>query len=247
MLHGLDDLDDKRGSVVHDLNDDVVGQGWPDSVEPVPQVCGDGVAVLAHQHEREPEHDLPLAPGRDRAATDLRADLDRGHVPHTHGGSISRGDHDVSDLLNRADAGDAPDDAGLARTGDLASTDVGVVALERLDQVAQREVELDERRGVGHNVELPLQASPGVDLGHAGDLPQLRLDDPVVQGPQVLDRTIRVGRAHDVVKDLAQSRGDGAERRSSHAVRQLGGSQPLGRVLPSVDDGGVVVECHDDL
>ncbi len=69
------------GPVVKNLDLDAGRQGRPHLGQLLPQPVGDVVAILAHEHESQAEHDLAPAVSGDRPAADLVAELDIGHVP----------------------------------------------------------------------------------------------------------------------------------------------------------------------
>ena len=67
---------------------------------------------------------------------------------------------------------------------------------------------------IRQDVKLSGIAAHGVDLNDAGRLPQLRAHDPVMHGAQKHRVMAGLRRAGDVIhEDLAEARGDGAERR----------------------------------
>ena len=77
----------------------------------------DAVAVLAHEHEAQPEHDFALAVGRDRAAADLVADGHVGHVAHADRHAVLGRDDDVLDLRRRWSCGRRPAPAAFRPHG----------------------------------------------------------------------------------------------------------------------------------
>src|SRR3990170_2203817 len=68
------------------------------------------------------------------------------------------------------------------------------------------------RTWVDPPVDLPLVTAPGVDFGYAAHRAHLRLDDPVVDGPQLAERP--ASPRHQVVEDLPQARRDRPQLRA---------------------------------
>jgi hypothetical protein len=137
----------------------------------------------------------------------------------------------------------------FAPTFDIAGTDVGVIALERLDQVLQRQAVGHQAVRDGRHQEFLDVAADAVDLGHPRYGAQLRLDDPVLDLAQIHGRVGRaVGLAGALLGfdgpliDLAQPRGDGPHDRPEACrqavarlldalVDQLAGKIDIGPVL----------------
>ena len=96
------------------------------------QPVRDGVAVFAHQHEAEAQHDFALAVGGDGTAAQLVADGDVGHVADANRHALVGGDDDVFDLLDGRRAADALHEQHLAGLVfvDVAAADVEVVLRE---------------------------------------------------------------------------------------------------------------------
>ena len=94
---------------------------------------------------------------------------------------------------------------------------------------------------------LPLQATPRIDLGHTRDLAKLGLDHPIVDGPEFFDRVFAGLRPDDVVKDLTETGRDRAELWPSDTIWKFDSREPLGDVLPRVDDPDVIIERRHDL
>ena len=138
-------------------------------------------AVLAHQHEAQPQHRFAPAIRRHRAAADFVILLHRRHVPHPHRRSVMAGDDDVGDFLDVGGQADAVNQQRFAAAHNLAAAHVLVVRLQRLDQFLERQPVFDEPVGFHHHMELLLESAPGVHLGHARHLAQLRLHHPVLQ------------------------------------------------------------------
>ena len=66
------------------------------------------MAVLAHQHEAQAQHDFALAVGGDRAAANLVADRHLGHVATRIGTPSSAAIDDLADLRRRSSVRPSP-------------------------------------------------------------------------------------------------------------------------------------------
>ena len=99
-------------------------------------------AVAADQHQRGADHDLlPVVAGA--AGAQLAPDRDLGDVLHPHRHAAAGGDDDLADLLHVLDPPGGAHDIPLAVALDIARAAAGVVALQRLDDVAERQAERD--------------------------------------------------------------------------------------------------------
>ena len=203
------------------------------------------MAVLAHEHEAQPQDDLALAVGRDRPPADLVADLDVGHVADPDRHAVLGRHHDGLDLLDVDGAADAVDQEHAAAPADVAAADVAVVLLDRLDHLVEGQAVLDEAVGVDADLVLLLVAAPAVDLGRALHCPQLGPDDPVVDGAQLGDVVPLAG--DDVVEDLAQAGGHRPHLGPRDALGDVHRGQPLVDELAGEVDVGAVLEGHHHL
>ena len=141
--------------------------------------------------------------------------------------------------LVRDDA-DALDQGRLAGLVDRAAADVGVVALQRFDDVRQREPARRQRHRIDDDLELLLVAAPRVDLGDARHGDELRADDPVLHRSQ-LGGALALARDH-VVKHLAEAGRHRPELRPLDAARQLHRVDALVDDLAREIDVGAVLE-----
>ena len=73
--------------------------------------------------------------------------------------------------------------------------------------------------GSASDLELLLEAAPGVDLGDPRHAPEPRPDDPVLERPQLGQVVVGVLAREEVVVDLAQARGDRPHRRAGRCPR----------------------------
>ncbi|MNP42960.1 hypothetical protein D3C76_1367530 [compost metagenome] len=98
----------------------------------------------------------------------------------------------------------------LAVALDVACTDVGIVAFQGADQVIEGQLIGGQALEIRGNQVLLGMPANAVDLGHPWHVAQLRLDDPVLDHPQVggaVRRTVVLERAllcfHRPQEDLA--------------------------------------------
>ena len=94
---------------------------------------------------------------------------------------------------------------------------------------------------------LPLQSAPRVDLCNSRDFPKLGLDHPIVDCPEFFDGVFTGLGPDDVVKYLTETCRDRTELWPSDIVWKLNSREPLGDVLPRVDDPDVIIERRYDL
>ena len=162
---------------------DVLGQAVANLIEPRLEFLGDLAAVLAHQHEAEPEHGLAPPLGRHRPATDLMALADLRDVAHPDQRAVDLGEHHRLDLRDAADESLPLDQLRLPSLLEHAAAGVAIAALQDAGDVVEGQAVLDQPTGIDGDVKLPLVAAPGVDLRDARHLDHLRADHPLVQRP----------------------------------------------------------------
>ena len=169
LLDGVQHAVDQVGPLVDGGHLDARRQRPAHLLESQLESPRDVVAILSHEHEPEAEHYLALAVGGHRPAADLAA-LDHARdVADPRGDALAGAHDDVADVRRARDDADALNEARLPGLVDRPAADVGVVALERLGQFPQRQVVLREPARVDDDLDLPLVASPRVDLGDARD------------------------------------------------------------------------------
>ncbi len=203
---------DERRAIIERSHLDTLGERLGRLFEPFRRRLGDDARVLADQHRHRGEHDLLAILGR-RAGPETRADRDIGHILDADGHAAARRDQDFREvLLVTGLAGNADQDL-LAAALDIACAAIGIVALQRADDVVEREIERRQRGGIGGDMILAGIAADRVDLRDPGHRAHLRADDPVGHRPQILGiigrpvRLLRAGlgldREHE---DLAEPR-----------------------------------------
>ncbi len=121
----------------------------------------------------------------------------------------------VAQVIERRDLPRHAHEILVAEPLDVARADVGVVALERLHEVGDRQLERQHRAGRGRHDVLPLVPADHVHLGDAGHARELRAHDPVHHGVQVGGVVLRPSRSavcapgddlQDEHEDLAEAR-----------------------------------------
>ena len=128
--------------------------------------------------------------------------------------------HDVANRIEVTDLSGHADQELLAVAFDVAGADVLVIGRERLHDVVQGEPQRDHLRRIGCDVDLPLEATDGVDLSYTRHVAELRADYPILEGAQVGGRVgravllARLGVGVDGIhEDLAHASGNGAHLR----------------------------------
>ncbi|MNM79937.1 hypothetical protein D3C81_918850 [compost metagenome] len=169
--------------------------------------------------------------------------------------AIDTGDDDIGDVLGRRHLAWRANQQLLAIALDVAGADVGVVAFQRRDQVVEGEFVGRQALGLRRNQVLLGMAADAVDLGHPGHVAQLRLDDPVLDHPQVgrgVGRAVFLQRAllgfHRPQEDFTQPGGNRPHARFD-AVGQLltRHLQALVDQLAGEEQVGAVIENDRDL
>jgi len=164
-------------------------------------------------------------------------------------------DHHLLDVGDRSQLPRRAHQQLLAVALDVTGATVVVVGTQGLNDILQRNAELQQAYGIGGDMVLLVEATNGVDLHHTCDLSQLRLDDPVLhlaQGGSVIGQAIgllgtrlRLNRIHE---DLAEPRGN-----RPHLRLQPGWQSPLDRTQALIDqiageeDIGAFLEDHRHL
>ena len=203
------------------------------------------MAVLAHEHEPQPQHHLALPVRRAGPPPDLVTDLDVCHVADANRHATMRGDHDVPDLVRVGGQADAIDQMQLASLGNAAAASIAVVRAQRAEDIVQGHLVLHQSAGVDQHVVLLPLATPRVHFRHPRHGAQPRLHHPVVDCGQLLQR-LPFAR-DDVVEHLAQARGHGPHLGAWDSLGKLHRLQPLHHQLAGEVDVRPVLEGHCDL
>ena len=254
FLHRGDGFFHQVGAVVNSDRHHAFGQRAVDLLKLFRHRLGHAAAVLADQHEHRAQHHLTAIFGGG-AGTQLTTNVDLGHIAHADRCAVRGGDDNVGDVVDRRHLARRADQQLFAAALDIAGADVGVVALQRRDQIVEGQVVSGQALGVWRNLIFLGEAADGIDLGHAWHVAQLRFDDPVLDHPQVgggVRRTVLF--AHTVLGfDGPQENFPKASGNRPHggfdAVRQLltGHLQAFVDQLAGEEQVGAVLENHRDL
>jgi len=184
LFHRGDGLVDQVRAVVHRHGDHALRQGFIDLFELAGDRLRHGATVLADQHEHRAEHHF-TAVFSSRATAQFAADFHGGNVLHPDRRAVDVGHDDVGDVFGARHLPRRTDQQLLAAALDVTGADVGVVALQRRDQIGEREFVRSEAFWVRRNLIFLGETTDGVDLGDTRHVAQLRLDDPVLNHPQI--------------------------------------------------------------
>ena len=172
------------------------------------------MAVLAHEHEAQAQHDFALAVGRDGPAANLVADRTSA-TSRTRIGTPSWAVTTMCPIWSTSLVRPRPCTSNISPARlMLPPPTLRLFCSSGLDDLVERQAVLDQPVGIDADLILLLVAAPTVDLGRAGHGAQRRLDDPVVDRAQLG----RIGPlpGDDVMKHLAQA---GRHRAPSWAGR----------------------------
>src|SRR5262249_48537976 len=154
-------------------------------------------------------------------------------------------DDDAAQVVDGPAQGNAVNQVDLAGAGQVAAADTDVIRLQRVHDLLERDAVLEQPQRVDAHLVLLLQAAPAVDLGDARHGRQGRLDDPVLDRAQLVQRLAAAG--DGVVENLAQSGRDRPHLRPGDAGGEFDGIQTLGDDLAGEVDVGAVAEVDDHL
>ena len=249
--HGRDVAVDQLRAVQIGVDGDPFGQHLLDFLHARLQLAGDHVGVGPLEHHGDAADTLALAVARHGAEALGRAELHGAHVAHVNRDAAAVGHHDAADVVERRNHTLGADVVGAVDLLDVAAARVFVVAAQRLEDVADGDVERVEGVGVDGHLILLEVASEAVDFDDSRDARQLALDNPVLDGAQLHGVVALLVARLDVERilvDFAQTRGDG---------HHLGGAQLGGNLsgdglylfvdeLPGVENRHALLEDHRD-
>ncbi len=243
---GLDAGLDERGAVVEDVQPDSRRKRVPNLLHGGLDAAHDVLRVRALEHDDHARDDLALPVARDGALAGLRPDDDVGDVPHVDGRAVDGLEHGPLDVGNVLQEPDAPHVELLPAPDEDAPARVRVPLLDRLDDLADRQVVLEELLRRDEDLVLLHLAAEAVDLVHAGDRLQERRDDPVLDRPEV--HGAPAVRLEGVLVDLPEAGRDRPELRLDARRKLLAGhAEPLEDDLARPVGVDAVLEDDDDL
>ena len=203
---------DQTRPIVDGPGDHAVGQRSADLLEFGGHPLRDRPAVLADQQHRGAKHHL-FPVHRRGAGPQILAFPDVRDVGNPDRYAVAGADHDFLDFLDIRYLPRSADEILLAVTLDVACADVGVVRCQRRHHFSETELVGHQLSGIRQHVKLLFEAADGVDLDHPGNVSQLRLDDPVLDRPQITGRVLAAARLaglrlclHGKQVNLAQAR-----------------------------------------
>ena len=138
-------------------------------------------AVLAYEHEHGAEHHFPAILGRG-AGAQLLAFQHLSDVLDAQRHARVCADDNVADFVQGRHLSGCANQVLLAAFLDVARAHVGVIFRQRLHQVMEAQTIRDQLRRVGRDVKLLEVAADGIDVGHAGDVAQVRPYYPILNG-----------------------------------------------------------------
>lgn len=178
---------DKLGPVVDHLRHNSVRQRASNLVQLGANALSGRPAILADQQHRRADDGF-LAVERRGARPQVGSFLDLRHVRNADGYSAACADDYVADLRQSIHLAGRADKVLLAVAFNVACADIRIVCRQRLHHIAESEAIGHQLRGIGQHVELLLVTADRVDLDNAWHRAELRLDDPILDRPQVRGR-----------------------------------------------------------
>ena len=140
MEHGVERAGDEIGAVVENLEIDARGQRAADFLELLLGRGDDAAAVLTTDHHHHARHDLTAAVAAGDPLTHERRDRHAADVADEHRHATGRAAHDhFLDVIDRLQQRFAANEPLLAVLDDVAAAGAGVVALERLEHLGERD------------------------------------------------------------------------------------------------------------
>ena len=232
LLDGADGRLDQFRPVIDGVDDDAAGQRSVDLFEPLGDRDRHFARIFADQHVDRAEHDFLPVLGRGTVA-DFRADRHVGDIGDADWCVLAIGDDNAGQVLFARCLPRNPDQILRSRSLDIARADIGVVLLQRADHVLDCQAETREPFGIWRDFIFLAITADRIDLGYAGDVPQLRAHHPIVQRAQILrgiGRPVGLAAARlgfdRVHEDFAETRCDRSEfgvdrlgQRAAHALK----------------------------
>ena len=262
LRDGVDGLVHQAGLVVEGFQGDAVGQRGLDRRHARFDTVDGGLGVGAQTLEDDTGDDFAerfrlavFAAPRDahRALSDFRPELDARHIGNTHRHAVDVLYRDVADVAQAVLAAAHPADAAhhqlFLAAVHVPATSVAVVGLDRFRDVVAAQSVGQQALRIELDLVLAHFTAEGQDFGDAGHRHQQQLHDPVVEAAQRHGVILLwILGAQDVLVDLSQAGGVGADARRADAFRDL-----LARRLQSFEhqlareiDIGAFLEHHGD-
>ena len=175
------------------------------------QFARDHVGIGAFQHHGDAAHAFTLTVDSHGSETLGRTETNGSHVAHVDGDAATVGDDDAPDVFEIMYHTLRTDVVGSVFLFDIAAARVLVVAAQRLEHVADSDIERVEGIGIYGDLVLFQMSAETVDFHNARYSRQLPLHNPVLDGAQVhvvvLVFVFRVN-FQNVLINFTQTRGD---------------------------------------
>ena len=255
MEHGVERAGDQIRAVVEDLEIHTLRERGADLLE---LLLGRGhhpAAVLPANHHHHPRHDFPTTPPGRSPLTDQRGDRRGADVADQdrHAACRTADDHPL-DVVDATEQRLAADEPLLAVLDDVAATGARVVAIERLQHLAQRDAVRRHPVGVHlHLVALGI-AAVAVDIGdarngphHGGDVPLQDAAEVHQASPWPLDlklQNLTERRAQRSQLGVGLGQRDPGPGRRQPLGDELTGSKDIGSLPEHDRDGGDAEPRH---
>ena len=172
------------GAVVHRHGLHAGRQAFVDHLHALMHRLRHGTAVLANQHEHRTQHHFATVV-RGSPRTQLATQAHIGQIAHANRLALCRAHDDFANIGNTPHLSRCADQILLALAFDIAGTHIGVVALQRCDDIGQREAIGRQLLRLGRHQIFLGEAANGIDLSHSRHIAQLGLDDPVLDLAQI--------------------------------------------------------------
>ncbi|EAU66886.1 hypothetical protein STIAU_3193 [Stigmatella aurantiaca DW4/3-1] len=222
--HRLEGLPHQLRAVIERVDRHPRRQGGADALHGLLHMVDDGAGVLPDAHHHDAGDRLAASVACDGPLAHERGVLHLGDVPHVDGDALGGGgDDDVADVLQRLDQPLSPDEHLLRPPGDVGPARVGVVALQGLEDLLERQAIGRHARGIElHLVGFQL-AAEGVHFHHPWHRAQPGDELPLQYLPQ-LHGALALAADLELV-NFSEPRGRGAH---------LGRAVAFGDVLPGL-------------
>ena len=218
LLHRTDGFVNKHGTVVDSHRVHPLWEALVDFQHLLVHRLRDSPAVLADQHEHRAEDHFASVVCCSTCAQ-FPANANFCHVANAHRNTVGAAEDHVTDVFQRLHLTRCTNQILLATLFDIARAHIAVVAVQRSDHILQCHAQRSQAFRDGRDLVFLGKAANGIDLGHARNISQLWLDDPVLNLAQVCRG---IGRAVGLLRpvlgfdspeiDFAQPGRDGPQR-----------------------------------
>jgi len=144
----------------------------------------DGSAIFTDQHEHSAKHDFTTVFGSGPRAQ-LTADINCCHILDADRRAIDVGHHDVGNVVGGCHLPGSTNQELFTTAFNVSGTDVGIIPFQRRHKISQSQLVRRQAFWIGSNLIFFGETTNGVDFGDAGNVAQLRFDNPILDHPQV--------------------------------------------------------------